>query len=200
MKKLKCESCGGKLVPDKSGEYAVCEYCGTKFKLKEDINVNFNYKDDDSNNHPFDDEFNNVNSASNINKTIPVIIFVIVTIVMIVMVVRFIMMGKPNHSKISYTTSIENEISEVDISSFNGGIELYNGTQSAFFVQNLLDKINLSNQKNPDKIIIVEYNETTTTDGDEIRAMKKSLSKSEYEVILEYDEVGFIKKVKIQDL
>ena len=40
MEKLKCESCGGDLLVDDDKEYATCPYCGTKYKLNDDVNVN----------------------------------------------------------------------------------------------------------------------------------------------------------------
>ena len=35
MKKLRCSSCNGELTLDENKEYATCNYCGTKYKLKE---------------------------------------------------------------------------------------------------------------------------------------------------------------------
>ena len=45
MEKLKCSSCGGQLQVEESKEYAVCEHCGARYKLNEDLNVNINLDD-----------------------------------------------------------------------------------------------------------------------------------------------------------
>ena len=40
MEKLKCSSCGGEITVDDDKEYGTCPYCGTKYKLNKDVNVN----------------------------------------------------------------------------------------------------------------------------------------------------------------
>ena len=36
MSLLKCEMCGGTLIPEDNGAYAVCEYCGTRISASPD--------------------------------------------------------------------------------------------------------------------------------------------------------------------
>ena len=45
MKKLRCTSCGAELKVDDNKEYAVCEHCGSKYKLNEDVNINIKLDD-----------------------------------------------------------------------------------------------------------------------------------------------------------
>ncbi len=93
-----------------------------------------------------------------------------------------------------------NGVSKVEIMQFNGFIEMRKGNQDKFFITGLLDEIISSNQKNPNRIIVLVYNETTTSDADEIRNIKYNLASGEYDVILEYDNVGFINKVILRKI
>ena len=45
MEKLKCSSCGGHLQVEDNKEYAVCDHCGAKYKLNEDLNINIKLDD-----------------------------------------------------------------------------------------------------------------------------------------------------------
>lgn len=40
MSVLKCEMCGGTLIVEENGQYAVCEYCGTKKALPQSNTAN----------------------------------------------------------------------------------------------------------------------------------------------------------------
>lgn len=94
----------------------------------------------------------------------------------------------------------EDIVSEFDIRFFNNGIEMYSGTQYGTSISYLLDKIITSNKTNKEHIINVIYGNINTTNDSEIRNIKKQLDKwTEYEVILDYDEVGFVNKVTIEN-
>ena len=98
------------------------------------------------------------------------------------------------------TIEKEETISQFDISSFNNGIEMYAGSEWGVSITNLLDKVITSNKKNPERLIRVIYNNTNTTDESEIRNIKKSLDDwTTYEVIIDYDDVGFINQITIEN-
>ena len=98
---------------------------------------------------------------------------------------------------------IENEtvISDFDIRSFNSSYEMYAGTEWGSSVSRVLDKIITNNKTKPDRIIRVIYGSINTTDENEIRNIKSKLDewKTDYEVILDYDEIGFVNQVTIQN-
>ncbi len=83
---------------------------------------------------------------------------------------------------------------------FNIGFTYAEGTQPTIFVENILDKVVTSNKQNKDMLITVVYKKTTTTDVDEIKAIKKSLKEWwEYEVSVDYDDEGYVNKITIED-
>lgn len=98
------------------------------------------------------------------------------------------------------TVEKEETISQFDISSFNSRIESYAGSEWGVSIVNLIDHIITSNKKNPNRLIRVIYNNINTTDESEIRNIKKSLDDwTTYEVILDYDDVGFVNQITIEN-
>jgi len=92
-----------------------------------------------------------------------------------------------------------NQYSKVEIMAFNSVFELYNGTQSKFFVSNLLEEVVTNNKTKKDHIITVVYNEMSTSNTDEITTLKQNLEDgNDYEVSLDYDTNGFVNKISIK--
>lgn len=74
------------------------------------------------------------------------------------------------------------------------------GSLSGFFINNDLDDIILSNEKNADKQIIVKYNDAESKEEGDIENIKKKISTHiEYKVRLQYDDEGFVNKYVIED-
>lgn len=87
-----------------------------------------------------------------------------------------------------------------NVSLFNGTFELYAGTKYGTSVSNLLEKVITNNKTNSDHILRVVYGDINTTEESEIRNLKKNLDDwTEYEVIFDYDENGYIMQVVIED-
>ena len=77
---------------------------------------------------------------------------------------------------------------------------MYSGTQFGTSVTRFLDNVITSNKTNNEHIITVIYGNINATDEREIRNIKKQLDTwTEYEVILDYDEVGFVNQVTIEN-
>lgn len=92
----------------------------------------------------------------------------------------------------------ENKVDDFEIKRFNGKFELRAGTKYGSSVVWLLDDVITNNKTNSEHIISVSYNAINTTDENEIRNIKKSLDTwTEYEVILNYDDIGFVNQVTI---
>lgn len=84
--------------------------------------------------------------------------------------------------------------------SFNLAFELRDGTQWNTTVQQVIDMVIESNQKN-DRKISVKYNDTATQDVAELRQMKRNFDSSKkYEIYLEYDNDGYVNQVVIEKI
>ena len=92
------------------------------------------------------------------------------------------------------------QMSDFEKNRFNSTFEnLYFGSTAGGFMDDFIDAVIKSNQKNPEHIIIVSYNGTETSDANELRSMKKKFSNNvKYEIIYDYDENGLINKAKIE--
>lgn len=87
---------------------------------------------------------------------------------------------------------------EINVNSFNSFIEMFNGTNMGTEVRELFDKLITSNNKE-NKKITVKYKETETEDVEKIRKLKTDIEDfSSYEISIEYDSEGYVKKVTIE--
>jgi len=82
---------------------------------------------------------------------------------------------------------------------FNGPLEMYKGTNSAFFMESLLDNIVTANTKG-DHIVVLAYNGKSVTDPADIVKIKRGMKDDcEYEVLFSYDANGFINKCDVSE-
>ena len=95
----------------------------------------------------------------------------------------------------------EDFFSDFEINRFNSTYEhLYAGTKYGHSVVNMLDEIITNNKTNSDRIIRVVYGTVNTIDENEIRNVKRGLDGwTQYEIIFDYDDIGFINQVTIEN-
>ena len=173
MEKLKCTSCGGEINVDEDKEYGTCPYCGTKYKLKKDVNLNI--KLDDNMKEVINNGFGTVGRFSKF-MFIPIIVFIAIVF-------------------ISISVSFISFHIDEDKDSFNFQFSHVSGTKDAFFIDSTLDKIVESNNTHDRKVALV-FDGVETTDKSEIISIKHSLSGT-YEVSLEYEK-GYVSKVVLE--
>lgn len=222
MEKLKCTSCGATLEVEDNKEFARCKYCGSKYKLNQDINI----KLDDN----IKDVVNGTVSSllqAKVFLFIPIIIFVIVFIIIATIGTSFFTGSNDYNYVPSYSSSssssdaekkaeeekmkqelkeqAEQEMKKRDVQSFNFSFSLASGTKVKDSVEHTIDSIISSNKKNERKIALV-YNGKSTTDESEIIKIKNSLPDykghrfQEYEVSVDYDSDGYINKIIVKKL
>lgn len=190
MEKLKCSSCGGDLEVEENKEYAKCKYCGARYKLNEDLNVNI--KLDDSIKERLNDQLEMVSTP----KTTIISIAVIFIIGAIICVVGASTFSFKNDNTFNEERAKQQEESNKD--HFNFQFYGSNGTKNAFLLENTLDEIIQSNKTNDRKVSLV-FNGTETTDESEIINIKYSLS-GIYEVSINYDDTGYINKIIVDKI
>lgn len=197
MKKLNCSSCGAELRIEENKEYAVCDHCGTRYKLNEDLNINI--KLDDNVKDVINTSFGTVNKASKFMFA-PIFIFVIAFSLILFIGIRSINRSRNNNEENRKQTEekVNNQQEEVKKDIFNFQFVNDNGTKSAFLLESTLDEIIQSNKIYNRKVTLV-YNGKETTDETEIINIKHSLE-GDYEVSLDYDDEGFINRIKVESL
>lgn len=197
MKKLNCSSCGAELRIEENKEYAVCDHCGTKYKLNEDLNINI--KLDDNVKDVINTSFGTVNKASKF-MFVPIFIFIIAFALILFIGIRSINRSRnnSNENKKQQEENINKQQEEVKKDIFNFQFVNDNGTKSAFLLESTLDEIIQSNKLYNRKVTLV-YNGKETTDETEIINIKHSLE-GDYEVSLDYDSEGFIYKIRVDTI
>ena len=207
MEKLKCNSCGGEMTIDESKEYATCKYCGMKYKLNDDLNVNI--KIDDS----VKDVLNTgLSTAKHFSLFIlfPIIVFIIIIATAIIFTFKTSNENKDffndaeekindMYDDIKNNNEVDVDIDDVSKARFNLYFTNQNGTQYKMLVENLLDHIIDSNKKYNRKIVLV-YGDISTTDENEIINIKHKLDKPKYEVRIDYDSDGYVNKITLEDI
>ena len=190
MKKLTCETCGGKMELDESKEFATCPYCNTKYKLNEDKNIYIKFDEDTK--KIFND---GVKSA----KKVSLLVF-IPHIIITIVVFAFIIFVGFNIFKAIKSQINDDSWSSVEKSSFNSKYEMYSGTTNKFHINYLLDNVVTNNKKDKDHLVTVIYKDNSTTDPDEIVNIKHSLEDKNYEIKLDYNEDELVNKITIEDI
>lgn len=114
-------------------------------------------------------------------------------------------LGENNNTQDQFGQQFQDSVNQItqnyEKEAFNRTFENEVGTQATIFVKSALDEVNKNNKKNNGHIISVEYNDKTTTDENEIIQIKHSLDEwGKYEVSIDYDDDGYVNKVKIQDI
>ncbi len=192
MEKLKCESCGGDLLVDDDKEYATCPYCGTKYKLNDDVNVNI--KMDNVMKNAIDTRDVVAKRFSKI-MIIPIVFFIIIFCTIVFMSIKSIRDFKEEEdkSRIEYEQKAKEQEEESKRYSFNFQFTGDNGTQDAFFLESTLDEMIQSNKTN-DRLVTLVFEGKEVTDESEIIEIKHSLD-GKYEVSFNYDDDGYIDKI-----
>ena len=187
MKKLNCSSCGGHLEVESNNEYAFCRHCGARYKLNEDLNINF--KVDDSVKDTLKGGFRAFKFISKM-ALVPICLFFIAFIVVTLSVFKTI-----RSEAFQERTGIQEKSKK---ETFNHQFINSNGTKQAIFVKSTLDNIIQSN-KTQDRLVTLIFDGTKTTDEKEIIEIKHSLD-GDYEVSINYDDEGYVNKVIINKI
>ena len=83
---------------------------------------------------------------------------------------------------------------------YNRVLEKYFGTNEGKEIKELIDQVIMKMKKNKDHTIKVIYKDITTSDAIELINLKKIIEdQNKYEVILDYDNNGYINQVTIID-
>ena len=200
MKKLRCTSCGAELKVDEGNEFAVCEHCGSRYKLNEDLNINI--KIDDNVKEVLNKSTETANKMSKF-MLIPFVIFFIVFIGFFIFKSNFIK-GFNEKSKNTNEENGKKQQEEIENSFlkeyFNVQFSNANGTKSGFLLESVLDTIIESNKTHDRKVTLI-FDGNSTIEEDEILNYKHSLNdRTNYEVIVNYDNDGYINEIKVDKI
>lgn len=220
---LECQNCGATLKLEEGTEIVSCPYCKATYKLDDEAQ-HIKYDDMENSGYEFEKgrikaQKEHVANNQNLNiAKIPMIIIPIIVVIMIISIIVFFGIGissVKNGFEKSYNDS-NNDInidelkvnSEIETNKENGkseqekyrfNLHYSNGRQAEIFVKSMLNDVITSNKTNKDKIITVKFNDITTQDPEQILEIEKQLiDYKEYDVLLDYDEDGFVNMITIR--
>lgn len=138
-------------------------------------------------------------------KWILYILILISTIIVFYLSYSLVISLKQSHDKEkakwdNFESEFNNIDEKIDKESFNYNFEEYEGTETKISVGWLLDEVTTNNKKNKNRLITVIYGNKETSDPQEIKNIKKELTKSKYEISIDYDNKGFVNKITIEDI
>lgn len=215
LKELKCKNCGANLKVEPDKKDVTCNFCHTTFSVETAENTGYEFekgrmkaqREEMANNlkaakDAVSNGFNNINNSINheeVEKTAKTvgIVFAVVAVIIFVLAGVFIFsifIGFGHAEKAS-----RNSFDKFDIEVFNNSFEFNSGTQPLVSVKTTLDEVVTTNKKGEHTITVI-YNDTETSEPDEIIKLKQSLESKDYEVSFDYDDDGFINEMTIEDI
>jgi DNA-directed RNA polymerase subunit RPC12/RpoP len=196
MKKMKCTSCGAELKVEKDNEYAVCEHCGSKYKLNESVDINI--KMDDNMKDVIKFGFERNRKISKVAMIIFVVIFIGVLVFFFTIVRSSINRQEESRKQMEERSNKSKE--EYNKTTFNTQFAFVSGTKYGSEIKIFLDVIVNSNKVNERKVSLI-YKDEKTIDEDKIINIKHTLKDNEkYEVSTNYDNDGYINEIKVEEI
>ena len=196
LRELKCKNCGAKLKVEENISKVECEFCHTSFAVDDAYHDGYKFEKGrmKAQSEHFDESLEKAKEIIQpfgkvfiAHSVVSFAIFFIIFIFIIIGVFTFAV------------SQSNNSVDEFDIRQFNNKYEMYVGTESGFMISKLIDEVVANNKKDKEHQITFIYKEINTSNPDEIKNIKSQLnSVAQYEVSLEYDEVGFIYQVMVE--
>ena len=133
-------------------------------------------------------------------KWLQVLLIIIALVIVVILANRALIGFKNFKHKLNNFSSSHSSVKNVEIEkkAFNSKFEIMIGSDSGFSVKELLDITIMNNKKNKEHLVMVKYNDVTTSNPDEILEMKKEIGEDdEFETSLDYDDAGFVNQLTI---
>ncbi len=208
---LECENCGAALKVEEGSNTVNCPYCKATYKIDDEAK-HVKYDDMEKSGYEFEkgrikaQKEHISNRTVNVDSRFPklaVIPFFMVLILMAVMLVRFGINRNNmlNNSSSSSSGSVSEEKEKRDLESeiYSFNWRYSSGKKAGAFVKSDLNNVINSNRTNKERFITVRFNDIETQDSEEILSIIDQLeTHKEYDVLLDYDEEGFITVMTIK--
>lgn len=182
LKELKCPNCGASLEVEENVKKVKCEYCHKTFSVEDDYSTSYN-----KTKGAIDAQMDAAKKALNDYKKTPASILskIFIGIAAIIMIAGF--------SFIIYKI-VDTEVGQ-KVDKFNWKFETYPGVKSSFFVKGFVSDVIESNNKNPDHQVCVVVDGNESCSFSELSEVATNLNSSEYTVLIEYDNDGYVNKL-----
>lgn len=197
----RCPNCKGKLNYSSEKKAWNCEYCDSVFAEEQLEDKKYKLANN------FLDVFKKIGTGYLV--LIGIIVVAVISVIVIVLVNIFKIVDDDKYEQVEnsnvedvvddYMDDFLDVMDKQKVDSFNSTFEMHSGTKSGFFVKNLFDDIVTNNKTNKEHIVTLVFNDNNTSNVDTIIDLKKVLNDStDYEVILDYDDNGYVYMITIE--
>jgi len=199
--KIKCEHCKSIINVDIEEK---CNNCGAPYSDNKEYIEYINSKNEEDKkqrelkNIIIDNTMNSF-KYSKVIVIISALVFLFIFGLIIYNTINFDKQTVPNVDKQKEDAG-DDIINDFNVNLYNSSLEIYNGSQSGFFIENLLDTVIKNINKYKEHSLSVTYKEKTYNSANEILALKKQFSNNKnYNVLLNYSDSKYIDNVTILD-
>ena len=213
---LECENCGAALKVEEGSNTVNCPYCNASYKIDDEAQ---HVKYDDMENSGYEFEKGRIKAQKEhiANNTVlgqtkfPVFIIPIFFIMIIGM--SIIMITRMHSARKEFSNSVDNSVTQkakeeaeanekqqkLESERYSFNFKYSNGRKATIFVESMLNDVIDSNRTNKDRFITVNFKDISTQETEQILEIEKQLEDyGEYDVVLDYDEDGFVNAITIK--
>ena len=213
---LECQNCGAALKIEEGADTITCPYCNATYKIDDEVK---HVKYDDMENSGYEFEKGRIKAqkehiANNnvLGQTkFPVVIIPIFFIMIIGM--SIIMITRMHSARKEFSNSVDNSVTQkakeeaeanekqqkLESERYSFNFKYSNGRKATIFVESMLNDVIDSNRTNKDRFITVNFKDISTQETEQILEIEKQLEDyGEYDVVLDYDEDGFVNAITIK--
>lgn len=214
---LECQNCGAALKVEEGSDVINCPYCNASYKVDDEVK-HVKYDDMENSGYEFEkgrikaqkEHLENKNVMGNSKSSMLFIPFIIIFIISIIAFVGIWSASRKGFEKVSDNiTSSNMEEAKKDAEEqkkkeletkakvFNMGYS--NGRQATVHIERMLNSIITNNKTNKERIVTVKFKNIETQDSEQILEIEKQLEEfGYYDVLLDYDEDGFMNVMTIK--
>ena len=213
---LECQNCGAALKIEEGADTITCPYCNATYKIDDEVK---HVKYDDMENSGYEFEKGRIKAQKEhiANNTVlgqtkfPVFIIPIFFIMIIGM--SIIMITRMHSARKEFSNSVDNSVTQkakeeaeanekqqkLESERYSFNFKYSNGRKATIFVESMLNDVIDSNRTNKDRFITVNFKDISTQETEQILEIEKQLEDyGEYDVVLDYDEDGFVNAITIK--
>lgn len=187
LKELKCVNCGASLEVEKDAKEVKCKFCNTTFSVE--TAENKAYEEEKGRIKAQQEEMNKQLENTKGKRIVFYIIFIVVSVLVVFIFATIFINANKQMSNMK----------NVQIEARDDKLKSHIGTTNVIFVKSSLQDIITNNRKTKYPITVV-YNSRETNNPNEIKELKDSLNKNEYDIDYEYDDNMYINKMIIEDI
>lgn len=213
---LECQNCGAALKIEEGADTITCPYCNATYKIDDEVK---HVKYDDMENSGYEFEKGRIKAQrehianNNVLGQTKFPVFIIPIFFIMIIGMSIIMITRMHSARKEFSNSVDNSVTQkakeeaeanekqqkLESERYSFNFKYSNGRKATIFVESMLNDVIDSNRTNKDRFITVNFKDISTQETEQILEIEKQLEDyGEYDVVLDYDEDGFVNAITIK--